>query len=107
MSTSRVKTVSIEAYERLKQLYMDEIDRAGRAHVELSELKRRIAADPEKSFWGVNNHAGAVDPVKTAVIDALSNTVRILEAVRYTAGLGKNQVERLEKAKSVLKEAKA
>lgn len=34
--------------------------------------------------------------------DALKDMLRILRAVRFSAGLGKKQIERMEKAESVL-----
>lgn len=34
--------------------------------------------------------------------EALKDTLRILKAVRYTAGLGKKQIERIEAAEAVL-----
>ena len=34
----------------------------------------------------------------------LGDVIRICEAVRYTAGLGKGQVERLERAKAIYAE---
>lgn len=37
--------------------------------------------------------------------DALKDCLRMLEAVRYTAGLGKGQWERVKKAKAVLAQA--
>lgn len=43
---------------------------------------------------GPTNHAGG--------LDSLRDMVRIVEAMRFTTGLGKNQVERLERAKAIL-----
>jgi uncharacterized membrane protein YjjP (DUF1212 family) len=37
---------------------------------------------------------------------SLSEVVRICEALRYSAGLGKNQLERIDRAKKILAEAK-
>ena len=39
--------------------------------------------------------------------DSLAEVVRICEAMRYTAGLGKNQLERIARAKAAIAEAKA
>ena len=39
------------------------------------------------------------------LLSALKDVTRILEAVRYTAGLGKKQAERLEHARAALKKA--
>ena len=36
------------------------------------------------------------------LLASLQDVVRICEAMRYTAGLGKNQVERIEKAKALI-----
>jgi hypothetical protein len=41
--------------------------------------------------------------VKDALLEALQGLVRYAEAVRHTAGMGKSQLERLEKAKAALK----
>lgn len=39
------------------------------------------------------------------LLDSLQEVVRICEAVRYTTGLGKNQLERVERAKAAIAEA--
>lgn len=39
------------------------------------------------------------------LLAALRDILRILEAVRFTAGLGKKQMERIEKARAVLAKA--
>jgi hypothetical protein len=41
------------------------------------------------------------------LLEALQNTVQMLEAVRYSAGLHGNQIERLNKAKAALTKAGA
>jgi hypothetical protein len=38
---------------------------------------------------------------------ALADTLRMLEAVRYTTGLGKGQMERIAKARALLPDGKA
>ncbi len=44
-------------------------------------------------------------PTTQELVDALRGLVRVLEAVRYTAGLGKHQMERLNAAKALLDRA--
>lgn len=44
---------------------------------------------------------------RAELLEALGGMVRIVEAYRYTAGLGKNQVERHENAKALLAKLKA
>lgn len=39
------------------------------------------------------------------MLKALKDVTRILEAVRYTAGIGNKQIERIEKARAVLDKA--
>lgn len=39
------------------------------------------------------------------MLDSLKDCVRMLEAVRYTAGLGKHQMERVERAKAAIAKA--
>lgn len=41
------------------------------------------------------------------LLEALEDVTRILEAMRYTAGLGKNQLQRLEQARAAIAKAKS
>ena len=56
-------------------------------------------ADPA---WPANARLIAAAP---EVCDALADCLRMLEAVRYSAGLGKGQMERVAKAKAALAKA--
>ena len=44
-------------------------------------------------------------PLEIELLDSLRDVTRIVEAMRYTAGLGKGQKERLEKARAVIAKA--
>ncbi len=44
-------------------------------------------------------------PTTAELLDALRGLVRVLEAVRYTSGLGRNQIGRLTAAKALLDRA--
>jgi hypothetical protein len=50
-----------------------------------------------------NAHLIAAAP---ELLNSLQEVVRICEEMRYIVGLGKNQLERIERAKSVIAEAK-
>jgi hypothetical protein len=39
------------------------------------------------------------------ILDSLKSLVTICEAVRFSVGLGKNQLERIERAKKLIREA--
>ena len=39
-----------------------------------------------------------------SLLTSLQEAIRICEAMRYTAGLGKNQLERIERAKATINE---
>ena len=52
--------------------------------------------------WKANARLIAAAP---ELLTALKNTIQILEAVRFSAGLGKNQLERIAKARAALAKA--
>jgi hypothetical protein len=60
------------------------------------------------SFEGAVNHDtnARLIAASPALLNSLEEVVRICEAMRYTVGLGKNQLERIERAKAVVAEAK-
>lgn len=39
------------------------------------------------------------------LLESLQDVIRICKAMRYTVGLGKNQLERIERAEAVIKKA--
>lgn len=45
------------------------------------------------------------DMTARKLIDAVNDLARMLEAVRYTSGLGQSQVDRIDKAKATAREA--
>lgn len=47
-----------------------------------------------------------LEEMQSYLCQSLRNLVRYAEAVRYSAGMGKNQLERLELAKIVLAKAR-
>lgn len=48
-----------------------------------------------------------VTELEAELLAALKDTVRMLEAVRFTAGLGPRQMQRLEAARAVIAKATA
>ena len=51
------------------------------------------------------DHAAEMDQHLCSSIRAITDLARMLEAVRYTSGLGKHQWERVERARKVAAEA--
>lgn len=68
---------------------------------------KNIAAvhDPYGSDDAVCEANARLAAAAPELLEALRDTARILDAVRYSAGLGKNQLERLAKAKAAIAKA--
>lgn len=60
----------------------------------------------ERDMKGTVNTLEQARALNRRLAESLSDVVRICEALRYTAGLGKNQLERIEHAKTALVEVK-
>ena len=72
----------------------------GRGSQHVAECATRQDSSTEETE--ANAHLIASAP---GLLTSLQEVVRICEALRYTAGLGKNQVERIERAKAAIAEA--
>ena len=57
---------------------------------------------PQQEDWEyfAEDRIAAVDKIE--LVDSLKGMIRIVEAMRLSTGLGKNQMERLEKAKGLV-----
>ena len=43
--------------------------------------------------------------ISKQLLESLSDVIRICDAIRYTAGLGRNQLERIQKARAAIAKA--
>ena len=65
----------------------------------------RICHEWERDMNGTLATLQRERQISKELLSSLQEVVRICEAMRYTAGLGRNQVERIEKAKATIAKA--
>ena len=57
---------------------------------------------PQQEDWEYFAEDRIAPADKIELVDSLKGMIRIVEAMRLSTGLGKNQMERLEKAKGLV-----
>lgn len=77
------------------------VARSGKSIANTARFPEMLAHDPEGRAEALANArliAAAPD-----LVDALGDVLRILDAVKLSAGLGKKQIERMDKARAALR----